>query len=58
MLFCREEALLTVEIVKRRLVMRPDPFAEIIEQLDDGLRLFGGPVGGDQERKALGQAGG
>jgi len=54
----RGKPLLSVEFVERQLVMRPDAFAEVIEQLDDGLRLLGRPIGGDEERKALAQTGG
>ena len=42
--------LLSIVVVKRHLVMRPDAFTEIVEQFDDGLRLLWRPVGRDKER--------
>lgn len=43
--------------MKRDLVMRPDPFEQIVEQLDDGQGLLGRPVVGEDERDAALAAG-
>ena len=50
--------MLLIKFLQREHTMLPDPFAEIVQYLEDGLGLLGSPVIRDQERQPAGQAGG
>ena len=51
-----EAMLLPIQIDELQLIMRADPVAQVIEELDDGLGLLRRPVVWDGERDCERQA--
>ena len=41
--------MFVLQFMEHELVVHTDSFAEIVKEFDDGERLIGGPVVGDQE---------